>query len=53
MVWNAGDNDKNNPDMGAGNHQGYLCVERVDAAERAVIIAPGQTYSANMVLSVA
>jgi D-hexose-6-phosphate mutarotase len=52
MVWNAGDNDRNVPDLGAGNHRGYLCVERVDATERAVDIAPGKTYTTTMTLSV-
>jgi D-hexose-6-phosphate mutarotase len=53
MVWNAGDNDRNVPDLGAGNHTGYLCVERADAAERAVDIAAGKTYRATMTLAVA
>lgn len=53
MVWNAGDNDKNVPDLGAGNHKGYLCVERADAVERAVTIAAGEIYAMTMTLSVA
>ncbi|MBE0530894.1 MAG: D-hexose-6-phosphate mutarotase [Rhodospirillales bacterium] len=50
MVWNAGDNDRTIPDLGAGNHMGYLCVERADAVERAVDIAPGGTYRTTMTL---
>lgn len=53
MVWNAGDNDRNIPDLGAGNHKGYLCVEPVDAAERAVALAAGKTYRTTMTLAVA
>jgi glucose-6-phosphate 1-epimerase len=52
MVWNAGDNDRNVPDLGAGNHTGYLCVEPVDAAERAVDLAAGKTYRTTMTLAV-
>ena len=52
MVWNAGDNDKNVPDLGAGNHKGYLCVEPVDAIDSAVDIAEGKTYATTMTLSV-
>jgi D-hexose-6-phosphate mutarotase len=53
MVWNAGDNDRNVSDLGSGNHKGYLCVEPVDAAERAIDIAPGKTYRTTMTLAVA
>lgn len=52
MVWNAGGNDRNVPDLGAGNHKGYLCVERADATERAVDLAAGKTYTTTMTLSV-
>ncbi len=51
MVWNAGDNDRNVPDLGAGNHRGYLCVEPADATERAVAIAEGSSYTTTMTLS--
>jgi D-hexose-6-phosphate mutarotase len=51
LVWNCGDNDRNVPDIGAGNHKGYLCVERVDAAEWAVNIEPGESYATVMILS--
>ena len=53
MVWNAGDNDRNIPDLGAGNHKGYVCVEPADATERAVQITAGKTYTTTMTLSVA
>jgi glucose-6-phosphate 1-epimerase len=52
MVWNAGDNDRNVPDLGAGNHKGYLCVEPADATERAVDIPAGRTYATTMTLAV-
>ena len=52
MVWNAGDNDRNVPDMGAGNHKGYLCVEPADATEGAVVIPEGKAYTTTMTLSV-
>lgn len=51
VVWNAWNNDKNIPDLGEGNHVGYLCVERGDVADRAVTLPPGGTYRAAMTLS--
>ena len=51
VVWNAWSNDKNIPDLGEGNHVGYLCVERGDVADHAVTLAPGGSYSAWMTLS--
>ncbi|MDR3514343.1 MAG: D-hexose-6-phosphate mutarotase [Azospirillaceae bacterium] len=51
MVWNPGDLDKTVGDIGAGNHQGFLCAERLDAAEGAVTIHPGASYTARMILS--
>lgn len=51
LVWNAGDNDRNVPDLGAGNHKGYVCVERVDAGESAVELAPNQSYCTVMTLA--
>ena len=44
VVWNAWHNDRNIPDLGEGNHVGYLCVERGDVADRAVTLSPGQSY---------
>ena len=44
VVWNAWNNDRNIPDLGEGNHVGYLCVERGDVADRAVTLSPGQSY---------
>jgi glucose-6-phosphate 1-epimerase len=52
LVWNAGDNDRNIPDMGQGNHRGYACVERGDMAD-GVLIEPGQAYRCAMALSMA
>jgi glucose-6-phosphate 1-epimerase len=49
---NAGNNDRTIPDLGAGNHKGYLCVERADAAGRAVDTALGETYRTTMRLGV-
>ncbi|MFT3849526.1 MAG: D-hexose-6-phosphate mutarotase [Propionivibrio sp.] len=51
VVWNAWDNDRNIADMGAGNHVGYLCVERGEVAERSQTIPPGETYRSWMTLS--
>ena len=52
VVWNAGDNDRNMPDIGSGNHVGYLCVERGDVAEHAVALQPGATHRKWMTLAV-
>ena len=51
VVWNAWNNDRNIPDLGEGNHAGYLCVERGDVAEHAPTLAPGGAYQAWMTLS--
>jgi D-hexose-6-phosphate mutarotase len=48
IVWNAWNNDKNIPDLGEGNHTGYLCVERGDVADHAVTLPPDQSYRAWM-----
>jgi D-hexose-6-phosphate mutarotase len=48
VVWNAWNNDRNIPDLGEGNHVGYLCVERGDVADYAVALQPGQSYQAWM-----
>ena len=50
VVWNAWDNDRNIADLGAGNHVGYLCVERGDVADRAVTVPPGERYQASMTI---
>lgn len=51
VVWNAWSNDKNIADLGAGNHVGYLCVERGDMADHAVTLPPGKTYRTWMILA--
>jgi D-hexose-6-phosphate mutarotase len=51
VVWNAWNNDKNIPDLGEGNHVGYLCVERGDVADYAVALQPGQSYRAWMTIA--
>jgi D-hexose-6-phosphate mutarotase len=51
VVWNAWNNDANIADLGAGNHVGYLCVERGDVADRAVTLAPGAAYRTTMTLA--
>ncbi len=51
VVWNAWDNDRNMPDLGAGNHVGYVCVERGDVADRALMLAPGERYRRWMILA--
>ena len=53
VVWNAWHNDKNVADIGEGNHVGYVCVERGDAADHAVTLAPGAKYRCWMVLGLA
>jgi hypothetical protein len=45
------DNDAAVADIGAGNRKGFLCVERLDAVDRAVSLAPGGWYHSTMVLS--
>ncbi len=51
VVWNAWSNDRNIPDLGEGNHVGYLCVERGDIADHAATLAPGGVYTTSMTLS--
>lgn len=51
VLWNAWSNDKNIPDLGEGNHVGYICVERCDVADRALTLAPGASYRMSMTLS--
>ena len=53
IVWNAWHNDENIGDIGEGNHVGYVCVERGDAADHAVTLAPGAPYRCWMVLALA
>ena len=53
VVWNAWDNDKTIADIGAGNHVGYLCIERGEVDERALTLMPGQTHHAWMTLAFA
>ena len=53
VLWNAWTNDKNIPDLGEGNHAGYVCVERGDVADHAVTLAPGAPYRCWMVLALA
>ena len=51
VVWNAWSNDRNIPDLGEGNHVGYVCVERGDVADSAVTLAPGACYRRWMILA--
>lgn len=51
VVWNAYTNDRNLPDLGEGNHVGYICVERGDVADHAVRIQGGDRYQVSMSLS--
>lgn len=51
VIWNAGDNDQQIADLGAGNHRGYLCVERGDVADYGVQLPPGEFYRLWMTLS--
>ena len=50
VLWNAWHNDKNIGDIGEGNHKGYVCVERGDAADYAVTLAPGECYRCTMLM---
>lgn len=50
VVWNAWTNDKNMPDLGEGNHVGYLCVERGEVADHTVQLAPGASIRRWMTL---
>jgi D-hexose-6-phosphate mutarotase len=51
VVWNAWTNDKNMPDLGKGNHVGYICIERGDVSGRAAFLQPGEKYQRWMTLS--
>ncbi|MEO8411335.1 MAG: D-hexose-6-phosphate mutarotase [Propionivibrio sp.] len=51
VVWNAWTKDRDMPDLGEGNHVGYLCVERGDVADHAVTLAAGREYRAQMTIS--
>jgi len=51
VVWNAWSNDKNIPDLGEGNHVGYLCVERGDVADHAVTLPSEGAYRVWMTIS--
>jgi D-hexose-6-phosphate mutarotase len=51
VVWNAWNNDQNIADIGAGNHVGYLCVERGDCADYALTLAAGGSYRTTMTLA--
>lgn len=51
VVWNPGAGDANVPDLGAGAHKGFVCVERCDAAARAVTLAPDASYATEMTLT--
>ena len=51
VLWNAWDKDSTIADMGAGNHVGYLCLERGDVADYAPTLAPGGSYQTTMSLA--
>lgn len=51
VVWNAWTHDATIADIGEGNHTGYLCVERGDVADRALVIPAGGAYRAHLTLS--
>jgi glucose-6-phosphate 1-epimerase len=51
IVWNAWNNDAKMPDVGEGNHVGYLCVERGDVADCAVTLPGGGSYASWMTLA--
>lgn len=41
VVWNPGPADARMPDVGAGQHHGFVCVEAANAVEDVVAVAPG------------
>ena len=51
LLWNAWNNDRNIPDMGEGNHVGYVCVERGNMANGGELLPPGGSFRADMTLS--
>lgn len=51
IVWNIGSNDVAFPDLGDGAHHHYLCLERGDVADCAIPLAPGESYHADLILS--
>jgi glucose-6-phosphate 1-epimerase len=51
VIWNAWNNDKNIADLGEGAHKRYLCVERCDVSDRAVVLRPEGKYKTWMTLS--
>lgn len=52
VVWNAGEHALNVADIGP-DYPHYLCVERGDVFDNAVTLAPGETYTATLSLSLA
>ena len=50
VVWNCWNNDQNIADIGAGNHRGYVCVERGDCADYALTLPAGGSYRTTMTL---
>jgi len=50
VVWNCWNNDQKIADIGAGNHAGYICVERCDVADHAITLAAGDAYEMSMTL---
>lgn len=51
VVWNPGEGAAGVADLGAGSHRGFVCVERVDAVDRAVTLAPGEAFRRSMALT--
>lgn len=52
LIWNPGEGAATVPDLGEGADRGFVCLERLDAAMRAVELAPGATHAAAMTLGV-
>ncbi len=52
VVWNPGQEDANIPDVGAGQHQYFLCVEAANAADDRVTVEPGGEVGLEMDLHV-
>lgn len=41
VVWNPGHDDASMPDVGAGQHPYFVCVEAANAADDVITVAPG------------
>lgn len=52
VVWNPAQEDAGSPDVGAGQHVFFLCVESANAGGETVTVAPGAQASLGMDISI-